>query len=46
MPNPREDKSMHLFESAADQAKRKGYEEFDYVMDSSDSKSVAGGSNL
>lgn len=46
MPNSREDKSMHLFESAADQAKRKGYEEFDYVMDSSDSKSVAGGSNL
>ena len=46
MPNPREDKSMHLFESAADEAKRKGYEEFDYVMDSSDSKSVAGGSNL
>ena len=47
MPNSREEnKSMHLFESAADQAKRKGYEEFDYVVDSSDSKSVADGSNL
>ena len=37
---------MHLFESPADQAKRKGYEEFDYVVDSSDSKSVADASNL
>ncbi len=37
------DRAMQLFESKDDVAKRKGYEEFDYV-DSSDIKSEAGAS--